>query len=183
VLIRDADPRRDAGACAAIYAPYVTDTVISLEERAPTANDLARRIEHTTRTHPWLVAQDGDVVVGYAYATRHRERASYRWATDVTVYVAPTSQRRGVGRALYEALFGLLARQGYRIACAGVTLPNEASVGLHEALGFQPVGVYRNIGWKLGAWRDVGWWQLELGGDGPPREPGLPERLGRGAVT
>ncbi len=89
-------------------------------------------------------------MVGYAYATRHRERASYRWATDVTVYVAPQRHRRGVGRALYETLFGLLAEQGFRIACAGITLPNEASVGLHEALGFEPVGVYRRIGFKLG---------------------------------
>jgi L-amino acid N-acyltransferase YncA len=179
VLIRDASAERDAAPCAAIYAPYVSDTVISLEERPPTASDLAERIEQTMRTHPWLVAQQDDEAIGYAYATRHRERASYRWAADVTVYVADAHQRRGVGRALYETLFGLLAQQGFRMACAGVTLPNEASVGLHEALGFRPVGVYRQIGWKMGAWRDVGWWQLELAGagDGPPREPGPPVRL------
>jgi phosphinothricin acetyltransferase len=121
------------------------------------------------------VAEDESELIGYAYATPHRERACYRWATDVTVYVAPHSQRHGVGRALYENLFGALAHQGFRIACAGITLPNQASVGLHESLGFQPVGVYRKIGWKLGAWRDVGWWQLELGSaDGPPHELGSP---------
>ena len=182
MLIRAADSARDGAACAAIYAPYVRDTVISLEERPPTAEDIAERIATTTRTHPWLVAEDRSEVIGYAYATRHRERASYRWATDVTVYVAPDRQRAGVGRRLYENLFEALTDQGFRIACAGITLPNDASVGLHEALGFQPVGVYRRIGFKLGAWRDVGWWQLELaappdqGDDEPPREPAPPAR-------
>jgi phosphinothricin acetyltransferase len=96
------------------------------------------------------------------------------------VYVAPQHQRRGVGRALYQELFSLLTEQGFTMACAGVTLPNDASVGLHEALGFQPVGVYRRIGFKFGAWRDVGWWQLPLAdpGDGPPPEPGPPIRIG-----
>jgi L-amino acid N-acyltransferase YncA len=171
VLIRDANAERDAAACAAIYAPYVRDTAISLEERVPTTQDLAARIEQTTKTHPWLIAQDANLIIGYAYATRHRERASYRWATDVAVYVTPERHRRGTGRALYRALFALLTEQGFRIACAGITLPNAASVGLHEALGFQPVGVYRDIGFKFGAWHDVGWWQLRLGDHGPPSEP------------
>jgi L-amino acid N-acyltransferase YncA len=178
MLIRDADAQRDAGACAAIYAPYVRDTPISLEERAPTEQEIAHRIETTRQTHPWLVGEDETHVVGYAYATRHRERACYRWAADVAVYVAPERQRGGIGRALYQALFGLLTQQGFRMACAGITLPNDPSVGLHEALGFKPVGVYRNIGWKHGAWHDVGWWQLELAATGPPREPGPPPRLG-----
>ncbi|HYB27669.1 MAG TPA: arsinothricin resistance N-acetyltransferase ArsN1 family B [Solirubrobacteraceae bacterium] len=183
MLIRDATAERDAAACAAIYAPYVRDTVISLEERPPTADELADRIHGTTRTHPWLVAEDHGEVIGYAYAGTHRERASYRWAADVAVYVSGQHHRRGAGRTLYGTLFSLLAAQGLRIACAGITLPNEASVGLHEALGFRPVGVYRNIGWKHGAWRDVGWWQLELApqdgqdGDRPPPEPGPPSRL------
>jgi L-amino acid N-acyltransferase YncA len=170
MLIRDADAQRDAAACAAIYAPFVRDTPISLEEEPPTPGEIADRIETTTRTHPWLVAQDSDELIGYAYATRHRERACYRWATDVTVYVTPNRQRGGVGRALYEALFDRLANQGFRIACAGITLPNPASVGLHEAVGFEPVGIYRNIGWKFGAWHDVGWWQRSLDGPNPPRE-------------
>jgi L-amino acid N-acyltransferase YncA len=183
MLIRDVDADRDAAACAAIYAPYVRGSAISLEERAPTPADFAERIAQITRTHPWLIAEDADEVVGYAYGARHRERASYRWAADVAVYVARRRHRRGAGRALCESLFELLAEQGYRVARAGITLPNEASVGLHESLGFEPVGVYRNIGWKLGAWRDVGWWQLDLpsAGDrdrhGPPREPGPPIRI------
>jgi L-amino acid N-acyltransferase YncA len=179
MLIRDADSARDAAACAAIYAPFVRDTPISLEERVPTTQEIAERIETTTQTHPWIVAEDQAEVIGYAYATRHRERACYRWATDVTVYVAPQSQRRGVGRALYETLFEALAHQGFRIACAGITLPNQASVGLHESLGFQPVGVYRNIGWKFGTWYDVGWWQLALGAGrgGEPQELGPPPHL------
>ncbi len=180
MLIRDASTERDAAACAEIYAPYVLDTPISLEEIPPTPVEIAQRIETTTRTHPWLVAHEGDALVGYAYATRHRERACYRWATDVTVYVAHRRQRAGVGRALYQTLFERLIDQGYRIACAGITLPNDASVGLHEALGFQPIGVYRRIGWKLGAWHDVGWWQLALGDHrGPPAAPGAPISLRR----
>ena len=176
MLIRDAsaDSERDAKACAAIYAPYVRDTAISLEEVAPTPAEMAARIDRTSKTHPWLVAEDSGEVIGYAYGSQHRERTSYRWATDVAVYVAPQSQRCGAGRTLYETLFGLLAQQGYRIACAGITLPNEASVGLHEACGFKPVGVYRRIGFKLGAWWDVGWWQRALAGDaddGTPSEP------------
>lgn len=181
MLIRDADAERDAAACAEMYAPYVRDTAISLEERPPTPADFAERIARITSTHPWLIAEDEEEVLGYAYGARHRERAAYRWAVDVAVYVAPRRQRRGVGRALYRTLFELLAEQGFRIACAGITLPNEASVGLHESLGFEPVGIYRNVGWKLGAWRDVGWWQLGLtqagDGDGPPRDPGPPIRL------
>ena len=179
MLIRDASAERDAAACAAIYTPYVRDTPISLEEEPPTASEIAGRIETTTKTHPWLVAEDESGLTGYAYATRHRERACYRWAADVTVYVAPQSQRRGVGRALYEALFEALAHQGFRTACAGITLPNAASVGLHQALGFEPVGVYRKIGWKFGSWHDVGWWQLELaaGAGDTPRERRPPPRL------
>jgi L-amino acid N-acyltransferase YncA len=176
MLIRDADSARDAAACAAIYAPYVRDTPISLEERAPTAQELAARIETTTQTHAWVVAHDSGELIGYAYATRHRERACYRWATDVTVYVAPQSQRRGVGRALYETLFTRLTDQGFQMACAGITLPNQASVGLHESLGFRPVGVYEKIGWKFGAWHDVGWWQRPLSAEDPPREPVRPRR-------
>lgn len=168
--IRPADPVGDAAACAAIYAPYVTDTVISLEEVAPDAREMAARIQATSRTHPWLIAELDGVVAGYAYASRHRERGAYRWAADVTVYVGPDHHRRGVGRALYETLLRLLTDQGFCTACAGITLPNPASVGLHESCGFRPVGVYRAIGWKLGAWRDVGWWQCDLAvpGDDPP---------------
>ncbi|MBV9809612.1 MAG: N-acetyltransferase, partial [Solirubrobacterales bacterium] len=129
--------------------------------------------------HPWLVAVEGGEVSGFAYGSLHRERAAYRWATDVTVYVEPAYQRRGIGRSLYTALFELLACQGFYVACAGITLPNAASVGLHESLGFVPLGVYRRIGFKFGAWWDVGWWQLELIGAGAeaPAEPQPPARI------
>ena len=120
------------------------------------------------------------MVVGYAYGSQHRDRASYRWSADVTVYVSADHHRRGIGRALYEPLLRLLAAQGYHEACAGITLPNDASVGLHEALGFVPVGVYRDIAFKHGEWRSVGWWQRTLRehrpGERPP-EIGPPRRL------
>lgn len=174
--VRHAEADRDASACAEIYAPFVLDTAISFEERAPDAAELAERIAETSRRYPWLVAEDAGRVIGFAYAGPHRTRAAYRWAADVTVYVAPGQQRRGVGRKLYEALLERLANQGVRIACAGITLPNPPSVALHEALGFEAVGVYRRIGWKAGRWHDVGWWQRELvaPGDDPPRELGSP---------
>jgi phosphinothricin acetyltransferase len=178
MLIRHADPGRDGAACAAIYAPFVSDTVISLEEVPPSPEELAARIERISRTHPWLIAElDGDSV-GFAHASPHHQRAAYRWAADVTVYLADGVRRRGIGRGLYEALLELLVRQGVHVACAGITLPNEASVGLHEALGFVPVGVYRRIGFKHGRWRDVGWWQRELLPTADaPAELGPPARL------
>jgi L-amino acid N-acyltransferase YncA len=181
MLIRDAEPQRDAAACAAIYAPSVTAGVASLEERAPEPREFVDRIRVIQRTHPWLVAETDDRVVGYAYASQHRERASYRWSADVTVYISAEHHRRGVGRALYERLFGLLVGQGVYEACAGITLPNDASVGLHESLGFEPIGVYRDIAYKFGSWRSVGWWQRTLQArpnGGPPPEPGPPLRLG-----
>ena len=121
-------------------------------------------------------------MVGYAYACPHRERAAYRWAVDVSVYVAAGQRGQGIGRSLYEALFERLRRQRFQVACAGITLPNEASVGLHESLGFVPVGVNRRIGWKQGAWRDVGWWQLELAPAGR-RAPRRAAAAGPAAAT
>jgi L-amino acid N-acyltransferase YncA len=182
LTLRHADPERDAAACAAIYGPYVDGSPASFEEVAPTPQQLAERIATTTRTHPWLVIDDEGRVAGFAYASQHRARAAYRWAADVGIYVDPEYQRSGAGRRLYEALFVLMRRQQLRVACAGITLPNEASIGFHRALGFEPVGVYREIGYKHGAWHDVSWWQLALarddGSGGPPPEPLGPQRLG-----
>jgi L-amino acid N-acyltransferase YncA len=169
--IRHADPGRDAAGCAAIYRPFVESTAVSFEAHPPSHNDFARRIQTITETHPWLVAEDDNSVVGYAYGCPHRERAAYRWAADVTVYVDPAKRRQGIGRALYTTLFQLLKKQGIYVLCAGVTLPNDASVALHESLGFVPVGIYEKIGYKLGRWHDVGWWQLPLAkqtSDQPP---------------
>jgi L-amino acid N-acyltransferase YncA len=180
MMIRDADPHRDAAACAAIYAPFVRNTAVSFEESPPDAGAMVQRIASTQRTHPWVVAQEGDDVAGYAYASSHRVRSAYRWAADVGIYVGDRHRGRGVGRALYDALLGLLAAQGFHVACAGITLPNPASVALHEAVGFEPVGVYHQIGFKHGAWHDVSWWQRRLTASAPvpPPSPGPPPRLG-----
>ncbi len=175
MLIRPADPARDGAPCAAIYAPFVDGSAVSFEERVPSTAEMSLRIERTRQAYPWLVAQAGEQVTGFAYASRHRERAAYRWAADVSVYVAGDRRRHGIARALYEALFKMLARQGLFVACAGITLPNEASVGLHLALGFTEVGVYRRIGFKLGSWHDVAWWQKELRAPEPsPADPRPP---------
>ena len=180
MLVRHADPARDGAACAAIYGPYVDASGVSFEDVAPSAAELSARIAATSARFPWLVVELDGAVAGYAYASQHRERAAYRWAVDVAVYVDAAHQGRGAGRALYEALFALLRGQGFRSACAGIALPNDASVALHRALGFEHVGTYRDIGWKAGAWRDVAWWQLQLAPDAPrdepPPEPGAPRR-------
>lgn len=178
--IRAADPARDAAACAAIYAPAVEGSAISFELRAPGAEQIAARMRRYQRTHPWLVAERGGEVVGYAYACEMNERPAYRWSASVSVYVAAGQRGRGHGRALYEELFARLRRQGFRMACAGVTLPNPASEGLHARLGFERVGVQPAIGWKDGGWRDVGLYQLELAPApaDPPPEPRPPDRPG-----
>jgi phosphinothricin acetyltransferase len=185
MLIRHADPAADGPACADIYAPSVDDGVASFEEVAPTALQMSERIAHTCSRYPWLIAADGDEVLGYAYATEHRARAAYRWAADTAVYVSARAQRRGVGRALYGALLPLMARQGLYVAVAGITLPNQASVGLHERMGFELVGHYRDIGFKQGAWRTVGWWQARLRepvAGQTPADPGPPPRLDDGVA-
>jgi L-amino acid N-acyltransferase YncA len=169
-VVRDA-VESDAAACAAIYASYVTDTVITFEYEPPTEAGMAGRIVAAQRTHAWLVLEEGGRVVGYAYAGPYKERAAYRWSCEVSVYLELGRRRSGGGRVLYEALLARLTELGLRTAVAGMTLPNEASVGLHRALGFEPIGTYRRIGWKHGAWHDVAWAQRALGPDGPP--PGL----------
>ena len=160
-MIRLARPD-DGAAAARIYDPVVARTAISFELDPPGPVEMKRRIVTALAFAPWLVEERDGVVRGYAYASKHRERAAYQWSVDVAVYVDEEHRRSGVGKALYGKLFRLLRLQGFYTAQAGVTLPNAASVGLHESLGFRPVGVYRGVGYKLGGWRDVGWWQLEL---------------------
>ncbi|HZS33118.1 MAG TPA: arsinothricin resistance N-acetyltransferase ArsN1 family B [Methylomirabilota bacterium] len=164
---------QDAGAVQAIYAPVVRDTAISFEVDPPSVEEMARRIRETWPRWPWLVLERDGNVVGYAYAGAHRARPAYRWSVDVTIYVAAGARRGGVGRALYTSLLAVLALQGYVTAWAGITLPNAASVALHEAVGFVPVGVYPAVGYKLGAWRDVGWWRRRLRPPPPDPEPPL----------
>jgi L-amino acid N-acyltransferase YncA len=153
---------QDAAAIVDIYAPIVRETAISFELDPPTVAQMQQRIEDTLLQWPWLVCERQGEVLGYIYATRHRARAAYQWSVDVSVYIRAGQRRTGVGRALYTSLFELLAIQQVHNCYAGITLPNPGSVGLHEALGFQPVGVYRHVGYKLASWHDVGWWQLTL---------------------
>jgi len=153
----------DAAAITAIYAPIVADTGISFELEPPSPDEMRGRIAKTLETLPWLVSEDPQGRVdGYVYASRHRERAAYRWAVDVTAYVREDARGTGVGKRLYTRLCPLLADLGYHQAFAGIALPNDASVALHEAVGFVAIGVYRNVGFKAGRWRDVGWWQKPL---------------------
>jgi L-amino acid N-acyltransferase YncA len=159
----------DAAACAAVYAPYVTDTAVSFELEPPSAAMMGERIARATRRHAWLVLEDDDGrVVGYAYGGPFAPRAAYRFACEVSVYLEMGCRRAGGGRALYEALLPRLAERGYRHAIAGMTLPNDASAGLHHALGFEPVGVYRRVGFKNGAWHDVAWVQKTIAPDDAP---------------
>jgi L-amino acid N-acyltransferase YncA len=170
LTIRDATAQ-DAAACAAIYAPYVRDTAISFELTPPSPVEMAERIAAAQLGHAWLVAEDAGRLVGYAYASRFQAREAYRWSCEVSVYLEPRRRRTGAGRALYLALFERLVARGYRTAVAGMTLPNEASVALHRALGFEPVGTYRRIGWKHGRWHDVARVQRSLvDGADPPAE-------------
>jgi len=173
--MRIRDARAEDGApLAEIYRPYVETSAVSFEDEAPDAVALVARMLAAPRL-PWAVAEDGTGdVVGYAYATGHRGRAAYRWAVDCSVYLSPDARGRGTGRLLYATLLPLLRDLGYWRAYAGIALPNPASVGLHQAMGFTPVGVYKDVGYKLGRWHDVGWWQLPLeatSAQQPPQEP------------
>jgi phosphinothricin acetyltransferase len=152
----------DAEAILTIYAPIVRETAISFEVEPPTRVEMHERIARTLQHLPWLVCDRQGEVLGYVYASPHRARAAYQWSVDVSVYIHAKTRRTGMGRALYHALFQLLILQGFYQCFAGITLPNPASVGLHESLGFQPVGIYQDVGYKLGVWHDVGWWQRSL---------------------
>lgn len=171
IKIRPATPD-DAEAVTAIYAPVVATTSISFELTPPSVDDMRGRIVKTLQDLPWLVSEDPQGLVnGYAYASKHRERAAYQWSVDVTAYVREDSRRQDVGKRLYGRLFQSLVELGYFQAFAGIALPNAASIALHESVGFKPIGVYRNVGFKLGARHDVGWWQRQLREPTEPTEP------------
>ena len=162
---------KDAGAVAAIYAPYVTQSTISFETEAPDAAEMARRMASADGLYPWYVAVDeADDLLDYCYACPFRARAAYRFTVETTVYVAGAAHRRGIGRALYEALIDKLERQGFVQAVGIIALPNEGSVKLHEALGFELVGINCGVGYKFGTWHDVGIWQRALAPAGQPSE-------------
>jgi phosphinothricin acetyltransferase len=172
--IRPAVPK-DAAPCLDIYAPIVRETPTSFETQLPAAEEFAGRIRETIRDYPWLVAETEEstpALAGFAYGRRHRERVAYQWSVEVSVYISDGHRRQGVGRALYAELLDILKRQGYFNAYAIITLPNAASVLFHESMGFEPVGVYRKAGYKLGRWHDVGWWSLRLrDSDAPLSDP------------
>jgi len=185
IRIRTADPERDGERAAEIYRPHVEETLTSFEEVAPSAAEMAQRMRSTLEWTPWLVAEDeAGRVIGYAYASRHRERAGYRWSVDISVYVDEEWQRRGVGRALYAELLPIVRQQGFVNVYAGVAWPNPGSVRLHESLGMKLIGVYEKVGHKFGEWPDVAWYGMRI--NEPVAEPTEPiaypqlERLRRG---
>ncbi len=162
----------DAAACAAIYAPYVTDTAVTFELEPASEAEMGERIGNFARTHAWLVLEEDGRVVGYAYGSPFRSRPAYQWSCEVSVYLERGRRRTGGGRALYEQLLARLSERGYRTAIGVMTLPNPASEALHRAMGFEPVGTLRRVGWKLGSWHDVAWAQRALAlGEDPPDEP------------
>lgn len=152
----------DARAIQAIYAPIVRETHISFETTVPSVAEIAARIDKTLCQYPWLVGAAGGQTAGYAYASAFRSRSAYQWTAETTVYIHPNFQRRGIARALYHSLLAILREQGYCSAVSVIALPNAGSVRAHESLGFRKIGVFKNVGYKQGAWRDTGWWQLDL---------------------
>ena len=165
----------DAQGMLDIYAPIVRETIISFELEPPTLQQMRDRVDKTLATHPWLVYEHGEHLAGYAYASRHRDRLAYQWSVDVSCYVHPLFRGQGIGTQLYRSLLGILKRQGFQSAYAGIALPNDASVRLHEAVGFKRIGTYREVGYKLGAWRDTGWYECRIGG--APENPSPPVAL------
>jgi L-amino acid N-acyltransferase YncA len=165
----------DAASIAAIYGPVVASTPASFEIDPPGGDEMARRIETTTATHPWLVAERDGELLGYAYAAPAHPRGAYRWSVEVSIYLAENARGRGLGGLLLDELLQLLRSAGFVTVRAGTTLPNDASVRLFESRGFTLVGIFERTGYKLGAWHDVGWWQLVLSQPrNPPDEPRRP---------
>jgi L-amino acid N-acyltransferase YncA len=164
----------DAAGCLDIYRPFVEASHVTFETQVPSRDEFARRIESTLAQRPWVVASDEGRVAGYAYASPVKDRTAYQWSVETAVYVAADARRAGVGRAVYLALFRVLRGQGFVNAVGVIALPNPASIALHESLGFEPIAHLKRIGFKLGEWRDVGWWQLALGPMPGSPEPPVP---------
>lgn len=168
--IRFATPA-DAPAVLEIYGPFCEDSPVSFEILRPTLPEIESRIMKVIERFPWLVCESENEVLGYAYASSYRDRAAYRWSVEVAIYIAEKSRGQGFGTTLYTLLFELLRIQSYYHAYAGITLPNPGSLLLHERLGFEPVGIYKSVGYKAGAWHDVSWWALALRtAEGVPEE-------------
>lgn len=150
----------DAAGILAIYAPYIANTSFTFETEIPTESEFANRIASYLASWPWLVCEVDGQVAGYAYASRYRERVAYQWSAECSVYVQDDHHRSGIARALYTALFSILKLQGYRNVYAVINLPNERSVAFHESMGFRWFATYEQVGYKLGQWKNVGWWRL-----------------------
>ena len=165
----------DAAGCLAIYRPFVESSHTTFETDVPTLPEFTRRIESTLMARPWVVAEENGSVIGYAYASPIKDRVAYQWSVEVAIYVASQARGRGVGRALYEALFRVLAGQGFVNAIGIIALPNSPSIALHESLGFEKISHLKSIGFKLGAWHDTTWWQKRLAS--PPANPSPPRLL------
>jgi L-amino acid N-acyltransferase YncA len=170
--IRFATPA-DASAVLEIYGPFCEDSPVSFETKKPGVTEIEGRIREIIERFPWLICENNNAVLGYAYAGPHRERAAYRWSVDVAIYISANCRGHGIGTALYTALFDLLRIQGFFKAYAGITLPNSPSLRLHQRFGFEPVGVYKQVGYKVGAWHDVSWLALNLQPAGRPPEETL----------
>ena len=185
ITVRLARPSTDGEAVAAIYRPAVESSVASFETDAPSASVMSQRMAATLERTPWLVGISGGAVAGYAYAGRFRERAAYRWSVEISAYVDPAAHGRGIGRQLYEVLVPILRRQGFVNLLAGITLPNPASVRLHEAIGLELTGTYRRVGYKFGAWHDVAWYARRLAepAGAPPEPVPLPDLLAHDAAS
>ncbi len=160
---------KDAAGILSIYAPYIENTSFTFETETPSVSDFAQRISTYLQTWPWLVYEQDGVIAGYAYATRHRERTAYQWCTESSVYIHDDYQQKGIARALYSSLFAILEKQGFRNVYAVINLPNPKSVAFHESCGFEYFATYEHVGYKLGRWKNVGWWKLTLNeyGDEP----------------
>jgi L-amino acid N-acyltransferase YncA len=153
---------KDAGEVLEIYKPYVQDTIISFEYEVPSLEEFTQRIKAYTSEYPWLVCLLNGKIIGYAYASKHRDRTAYQWSVDSAVYLSPAIHRKGIGRILYESLFSILRLQGYFNVYAGISLPNEKSIRFHETMGFEKIGIYKKTGYKHGSWHDTAWFQLQL---------------------
>jgi phosphinothricin acetyltransferase len=168
----------DASGIAGIYNYYITHTPITFEEEPVASGVMGERIRAVIPTYPWFVWEEDGEVAGYAYAHAWRQQAAYRWAAEDTIYVKPGWERRGIGRRLLGGLVGELREREIHVLMAVITTPNPASEGLHEGLGFQQAGQFSEIGFKLGTWRDVGYWELILRGAGPGAAEGAAPRSG-----
>jgi phosphinothricin acetyltransferase len=160
-VIRLATPS-DAEAITAIYNPYVAETIISFETAPVPVAEMAVRIQRTLEAYPWYVREEDGAILGYSYASQWKSRHAYRFAVETTVYVAPDQYRKGIGSSLYQVLLPELRARGFHTALGGISLPNEASVALHERCGFRQAGQLPQVGWKCGRWVDVGYWALVL---------------------